>query len=61
MTNQLTIKDIGILLESLRYSILRVENSKNHTPETYPQKREKLDELENLKSKLNEIAKELKN
>lgn len=59
MAIQLTIKDIEILKESLRYLILRVEESKNHTHETYPQKREKINEFEELKSKLAELTKEM--
>lgn len=60
MKTQLTLKDIGILKESLRYSIDKVENSPNHSHETYPQKRKTLDELGELKSKLSEMAKEIK-
>ncbi len=60
MENQLTIKDIESLKESLSYSILNVENSPNHNHETYPMKRDKINELQELKAKLSEIAKEIK-
>ncbi|MEL6695079.1 MAG: hypothetical protein AAFP89_02510 [Bacteroidota bacterium] len=59
MENPLTIKDIEILKESLRYSISRVENSSDHNYETYPIKGDKINELQALKAKLSEIAKEI--
>lgn len=60
MENQLTIKDIQLLVESLRYSISKVENSPNHNHETYPIKRDKINELQALIAKLSAIAKEIK-
>ena len=59
MKIQLTVKELAILKESLRYSIMNVQDSPNHSHETYPQKREKLNELEDLKSKLSKMAKEM--
>lgn len=37
-----------------------MENLQNHTRETYPIKRDKINELQELKLKLSEFAKEIK-
>jgi len=60
MEKQLTIKDIQLLKESLSYSISRVENSPSHTHETYSIRRDKINELQELKAKLREMTKEIK-
>lgn len=56
MAIKLTLEEIQILKESLHYSVKKVRES---SISTYEQRNSKINELQELKSKLTAMAKEL--
>ncbi len=58
MTNKFTIADLDIILDSLKYSKLNIENNQFHP--SYQYKLDRLSEINNVVDKVRELKKELK-
>lgn len=57
MSSDFTNSELQLLVESLTYSIMNVENSKSHD-HSHPQKPEKLEQLQDLRTKIRSMVKE---
>jgi hypothetical protein len=56
---ELTIDDLNVIKESLKYSTYNVENSQSHA--SYEQKRDKLSEIAVVREKISQMIKDAKN